>query len=352
MRATLIHNPSAGDDKRVTIGQIEALMREAGYKVRYQSSKEKGWRKALKKPANVIVVAAGDGTVGKVARRMIGSGVPIAVLPLGTANNISKTLGIADLPVTQLIRSWEAARRRKFDVGVATGPWGERYFVEGIGAGLMTASIPQVQSSKTMPQLTDTGVRVTYAQQIFREHLAECAAIDIKATLDGKDISGRYVLFEVLNMQYIGPNLFLAPEIVPNDGEFQVVLVGDNHREKLQEHIKDWQEGKLWPPEFAARRGSQLQIEWTGFPLHIDDKIWPKSGREPKSPVTIYIKVEAKAVEFLIPKDVDDVQKRIAENTLKGKRVRSKRREGKKPRTPFKRHGPLRNNGRQGVRVP
>src|SRR5688572_33046215 len=99
MKATLIHNPGAGDNKTATVGQSEALLKEAGYKVRYQSSKERRWHKALKKSADIIVVAAGDGTVGKVARRMIGKGVPLAVLPMGTANNISKTLGIADLPV-------------------------------------------------------------------------------------------------------------------------------------------------------------------------------------------------------------------------------------------------------------
>jgi len=124
MHVTLIHNPGAGDEQQPTAGQIEALMKEAGHKVRYQSTKENGWQKALKKSADLVAVAGGDGTVGKVARRLIGSGVPIAVLPLGTANNISKTLGIADLPITQLIPGWESARRLKFDAGIATGPWG------------------------------------------------------------------------------------------------------------------------------------------------------------------------------------------------------------------------------------
>src|SRR5262245_22267206 len=39
MKATLIHNPGAGDDKQATIGQVVALLEEAGYKVRFQSSK-------------------------------------------------------------------------------------------------------------------------------------------------------------------------------------------------------------------------------------------------------------------------------------------------------------------------
>jgi diacylglycerol kinase family enzyme len=319
-KATLIHNPAAGDDKQATVGQIDALLKEAGYKVRYQSSKEKGWRRVLKKAADVVVVAAGDGTVSKVARRMIGKDVPIAVLPMGTANNISKTLGIADLPLTWLIRSWKTARHLEFDAGLAAGPWGERYFVEGIGAGLLTSSIPEVQDNRTMPQLKEAGVRVTYAQQIFREHLEVSPAVAVDATLDGEDISGRYVLFEALNMKYIGPNLFLAPEGERNDGEFEVVLLSEKHRQRLHNHIKHWQEGKPRPPRFGSHHGSRLRIEWTGFPIHIDDKIWPKNGETGrKQRGTIDIEVVPKAVTFLVPADVHDRQKQAAKNGRKNK---------------------------------
>ncbi|MGH8510403.1 MAG: hypothetical protein ACREU8_03175 [Gammaproteobacteria bacterium] len=90
--------------------------------------------------------------------------------------------------------------------------------------------------------MKDAGVRVTYAQQIFREQLADCPVVKIEAALDGAHISGRYLLFEVLNMAYIGPNPFLAPDIVGNDGEFDVVLLAEKHRDRLHDHIKDWQE--------------------------------------------------------------------------------------------------------------
>ncbi|MGH8472224.1 MAG: diacylglycerol/lipid kinase family protein [Gammaproteobacteria bacterium] len=322
---TLIHNPGAGDEKQPTAGQIEALMKEAGYKVRYQSTKEEGWQKALKKSADLVAVAGGDGTVGKVARRLIGSGVPIAVLPLGTANNISKTLGIADLTITELIPGLQSARRLTFDVGIATGPCGERHFIEGIGTGLLTCSIPVLKDNTTIDQLKDTGIRVTYAQQIFREQLADCPVVEIEAALDGADISGRYLLFEVLNMAYIGPNLFLAPDIVRNDGELDVVLLAEKHRDKLHDHIKDWQEGKPWPAEFGARRGKRLKIEWTGFAVHIDDKLWPaKEKKKPKPPATIDIKIERKAIEFLVPKEVDEEKKMTKKNGEKGKRKAGK----------------------------
>ena len=307
MRVTLIHNPDAGDSRQPSRKQLEALIKAAGHKLRYQSAKDEGWSDVLKKRADLVVIAGGDGTVGKVARRLVGSGVPIAVLPMGTANNVSKTLGISELTIFELIRGWESASRIRFDACVATGPWGERYFIEGLGTGLLTCSMPEVEGRRTAEELADAGVRVTYAQQVFREQLAECPVTKVQASLDGKDISGRYLLFEALNMKYIGPNLFLAPDIVRNDGEFDVVLIGEKERRTLHRYIRDWQEGKPWPSNFRTLRGSRLKVEWTGFPLHIDDKMWPpKKKKKPKPPATIDVKVEARALEFLVPKEVKD----------------------------------------------
>ena len=117
-------------------------------------------------------------------------------------------------------------------------------------------------------------------------------------------------------MKYIGPNLFLAPEVGHNDGEFDVVLLSERHRQRLHNHIKHWQSGKPKPPQFGQHHGRRLKIEWTGFPIHIDDKIWPKNGKgKRKERATIDIEVVPKAVTFLVPADVHEVQKLAAKNS-------------------------------------
>ena len=303
MKVTLIHNPGAGDGTQPTAGQLMALIQEAGHKVRYQSTKEKGWGKVLKKNADIVAVAGGDGTVGRVARRLIGRGVPLAVLPMGTANNISRTLGIAGATVTQLIPTWATARRVKFDAGCATGPWGSRYFIEGVGIGLFPRALPAIKRNKTMANLIDAEVKVAYALQMLREHLDKCPAMKLKATLDGKDISGKYILFEAMNTRYIGPNLFLASGVTHNNGLLDVVFVQEKDRKKLAKHLATWQEGKLWPMELGVGRGKRLEIEWTGFSVHIDDKFWPKKGKEkPRPPAAIKITIIRGAIEFLVPR--------------------------------------------------
>lgn len=62
-------------------------------------------RDALAGGADLVVVAGGDGTVREVATAMAGSGVPLGIVPLGTANLFARNLGLP------LRRHREAVRR-------------------------------------------------------------------------------------------------------------------------------------------------------------------------------------------------------------------------------------------------
>src|SRR4051794_13982839 len=92
-RATLIHNEKAGD-KRHNRAALVALLEGAGYAVAYFAAKHSDLAEALGHPAELVVAAGGDGTVARVVAQARSDGPPIAVLPLGTANNIATSLGI------------------------------------------------------------------------------------------------------------------------------------------------------------------------------------------------------------------------------------------------------------------
>src|SRR5947207_7230824 len=135
MRITLIHNPKAGDAKHGK-RQLMALLARAGHHAIYQSTKEPGLKKALKKPTDLVLAAGGDGTTAKVASQLVDSGIPLSVLPLGTANNLARALGFVTSP-EEIIARLEGGKKQAFDVGLARGPWGERYFFEAAGGGLL-----------------------------------------------------------------------------------------------------------------------------------------------------------------------------------------------------------------------
>src|SRR5918992_860235 len=293
VRVTLIHNPGAGRGKD-DAGALVAMLRSAGHKVRYQSSKDEGWERALRDGGDLVAVAGGDGTVSRVAKRLVGRGIPLAPLPTGTANNISRTLGLAGRPMEEIVHSWDNPRRVKLDVGVAEGPWGRKYFVEGIGVGLFARLLAAVKKgNKGKDATVDAALR-----RVKREG-ERCRALELEASLDGKDVSGRYVLLEALNILLVGPNLFLAPESKPGDGHFDVVMVSEAERERLVEYLAKWQENRERLAVLPSQRGKRLSIKWTGFELHIDDKLWPKKGEDtPKPPGPIEARIAGAAVEF------------------------------------------------------
>jgi len=298
VRITLIHNPSAGRKGGMDAKKLRKFLADHGHDVRYRSAKEDGWTKALKKKADLVVVAAGDGTVAKVARRMVGRGVPLSVLPSGTANNIARTLGLVERPFEEIVRGWENPRRVKLDVGVVRGPWGERYFIEGIGAGIFASILASPPSAR----LRNSKTPVEGGMERLKREAARAEPLEINATLDGEDISGAYLLMEAINLRYVGPNLHLAHDSQPGDGQFDVVLATEAERDRLRYYLEHWQENRERLAMLPTRRGRQLQIEWTGFPLHIDDKLRPKPGMKPREMAgLVEARIDGEAVEFLLP---------------------------------------------------
>ncbi|HEV7478467.1 MAG TPA: diacylglycerol kinase family protein [Burkholderiales bacterium] len=301
MRVTLIHNPAAGREGAGDARKLEKLLRRFGHDVRYHSSKDKGLRRILKKRADLVAVAGGDGTVGKVTRRMVSRDVPLAVLPSGTANNVARSLGLVDRPFEELVRGWDQARRVKLDVGIAAGPWGERYFVEGVGAGLFADLLTRQGSDQDQRRKKRRGNPVERALKRLKEAAESCEPVDIRARLDGEDISGSYLLLEAVNLRYVGPNLHLAHDSQPGDGQFDVIMATEAERSRLVHYLEHWQENRERLAMLPSRRGKRLQIEWTGFPLHIDDRLEPKEDAEPDEMAGLVEARIAHAVEFLVP---------------------------------------------------
>jgi len=301
VRVTLIHNPGAGKHVADDLKQLLHLIRAARHEVAYQSCKDDDWAKALDAQADLVAVAGGDGTVARVVKKMVGRGVPVAPLPAGTANNISTTLGITGRPLEELVRGWEGARRVRLDLGIAEGPWGKRYFAEGVGIGLFAHTVPIVDSDPKLKQMKTPADKVNFALQKIKERLEHIPPTSLKGSLDGKDVSGRYLMFEALNIPYVGPNLYLAPDSKQGDGQFDLVLVTEAERARMLENLAHWQEKRPRLAVLPSHQGKHLRIEWSGFPVHIDDEFWPAEGEKPDSKSgRIDLRIQEAAVEVLV----------------------------------------------------
>jgi len=284
------------------------MIRDAGHDALYKSIKKDDYKSALQNPTDLIVVAGGDGTVRKVAMQLLGRAVPITILPLGTAHNIAKTLGISG-PTPELIRGWASARRERFTVGLAEGPWGEVPFLEGVGLGLFTTVMAMLDSEDddNLDQLGTAEEKLNRAVEVLNEALPEYSAQEVRVTLDGEDLSGKYLLLEAMNSKAIGPNLFLAPDANTNDDYLDFVFISEGQREDFASYLS-----KRWPNrecslDSTIRRGRHLRIEWQGSEIRIDDLLWPRDADHfskrtqltGSKPATIDIRLDS-YIEFLV----------------------------------------------------
>src|SRR5690606_24453337 len=67
-----------------------------------------------------VVVAGGDGTINAALPAMIRVGKPLGVIPLGTANDLARTLGLPTDPA-EAAKVILRGRTRRIDVGSVNG---------------------------------------------------------------------------------------------------------------------------------------------------------------------------------------------------------------------------------------
>jgi diacylglycerol kinase family enzyme len=109
------------------------------YEVSKSKKAPKKVREALKKGAELVFVWGGDGMVQRCADALAASGVPMAILPAGTANLFAGNLGIpADLD--EAVRIGFHGRRGKLDLGMLNG----EHFAVMAGAGFEAEMIADV----------------------------------------------------------------------------------------------------------------------------------------------------------------------------------------------------------------
>lgn len=209
VRVTLLHNPRAGRAE-YSKKKLKRALREAGHKVSYQSTKERGWKGSLAAAKDLILVAGGDGTVGKVAHKLIGRTTPLAILPTGTANNLARSLGFTD-SMQELINHLHFGRPAGFDVGVAQGPWGRRRFFEAAGAGLLAEYLQMPKpESRDLSREEEMKWHVVHLRKLLRSY----PPFQWRLTIDGRRLGGRFLMLEAMNVCSVGPALQLALRMV------------------------------------------------------------------------------------------------------------------------------------------
>jgi diacylglycerol kinase (ATP) len=285
MRALLIHNPTAGTGSH-TVETLSAFLSETGYTVSAYSTKEGLFKKCLKEPADLILVAGGDGAVTRVIRRLPNFDALFAILPLGTANNIARSAGIegeADV----LLDCVRQRITRPLDIGVVSGDrWKKRRFVEGVGGGLLAEWMLSGSNKPPAHERTKIG------RERLREALVKAVPRHWSLIVDGHELSLELLLVEVLNTRFIGPALPMGPSSALGDQLLDVVYLLPEARSEMLSWLDNPERN---PSPLLVRQGHKIVLKWEQGPLHVDDRTFEGANGE------VILKLEPKSLRICAP---------------------------------------------------
>ena len=207
------------------------------------------------------MVVGGDGSVNEVVNGVVGAGrVELAVIPRGTGWDFVRTFGIPrDLDAAVGVALDGAVR--EIDAGAVTfrtwaGEEARAHFANVGSAGISGAIAQRANdSSKAL------GGKVSYYWATLAVFLGWQTGV-MRVTVDGESREGRMIDAMVCNGRYLGGGMMMCPEAEPDDGLFDVMLIGDVTKRDLAFVLPKTYKGRHLPhPRLELLRGSVVTVD-------------------------------------------------------------------------------------------
>jgi diacylglycerol kinase (ATP) len=218
-------------------------------------------RQAVADGYDAVVAAGGDGTVAMVAAQLLGAPTALGILPLGSAMNVARSLGIPrEIPDAAGIIA--SGQRRRIDVGFASDG---TMFLEVASVGLSARMFGEAHRVDEGQYRSLLDLVRTVAT--FRHHR-------IVLELDDRTVIHRAVMVAVANAPYTGLGLTLAPGARLDDGRFDVVVYGRFRHAELVRHLLGILGGRVrWSPKITTYRAARVRIlARHPLPVRADDR--------------------------------------------------------------------------------
>jgi YegS/Rv2252/BmrU family lipid kinase len=262
---TLLVNPSsAGGRSLKLLPRIEAALdaRRAVFRVERTRSLEHGAELALRAAelGEVPVVVSGDGLLGAVGGAMAGSDSPLGLIPSGRGNDLARALGIPTEPEAA-VETVLFGRSRRIDVGEANG---KRFL------GIASVGFDS-ECNRLANETHWLRGNLVYAYSMPRTLIGwRSARFTLAVGEERRRISGYFVA--VANNSVYGGGMWIAPEARIDDGEFDVVSIGEVGRLRFLWGLRDVLKGThLGKKEVSVFRTPRLQLDASRpFPVYAD----------------------------------------------------------------------------------
>lgn len=221
--AYLIFNPYAGRfPSRILTERAAAVLSDQNWDI--QLKQTNGGPEiteiaidAVKNNQDAVFVAGGDGSVNLAISGLYGSDTALGVLPAGTTNVWAQELGLHGLGYTRWMALEDSARKlgkgksKKVDIGFCNG----HPFLMWCGVGLDGFIVRRIEPRSNWEKHFSI---VSYGARAVR-YASLWSGVDLRAVVDGKHISGRYLLAVISNIHlYAGGMAKISPTARLDDG--------------------------------------------------------------------------------------------------------------------------------------
>jgi YegS/Rv2252/BmrU family lipid kinase len=228
-------------------------------------------RKAADDGAELLVVVGGDGSVNEVVNGIAGrQEVELAMIARGTGWDFARSLGLPRA-VDDAVAVATGGRSRTIDLGRVTyRPWA------GGEAQSLFANVASVGMSGAIAQrANDTtkafGGKVSYVWATFAV-FARWTNTEVEVVVDGETRRGRMHDVVVANGPFFGGGMKICPDARPDDGMFDVLLIGDlTKRDLLFTLPKTFRGTHLPHPRAELIRGARISVDSPrALPIELD----------------------------------------------------------------------------------
>ncbi len=237
VRLALRANPRSGGS--TDAGDLESRLRALGAELVDEADAER------------LVVAGGDGSVAPAAERAGALGVPLAVLPTGTANDFARATGLPDDLDAACALAVHGTAMRTLDLGRKDGcP-----FVNACSAGLA------VEAARSASGMKKTLGPLAYAVGAVRAGLT-ASPVACRVSCDDREVfDGQAWQVIVAGTGHFGAGSRLdAAE--DDDGELDLAIVPAGSRVRLVQRAYGLRTGRLTGQrDVVHHRGGRVEID-------------------------------------------------------------------------------------------
>ena len=285
--AILVNPSSAGGKTLKLLPRVEQALdaRRVEFRVQRTTGLEHGVEQALRavEAGELPVVMSGDGLVGAVGGAMAGSETPLGIIPGGRGNDLARVLGIPSEP-EEAVEVVLGGRTRRIDVGEANG----RPFLGIVSVGFDSEANRRANENKFLRGSLVYAWAALVTLLTWKPARFTIRVDDERIRLTGYSIS-------VANSSCFGGGMYVAPDAELDDGEFDVVSVGEVGKLRFASNLpKVFKGTHVEKDEVRVFRTQHLELSASRpFPVYADG--------EHLTDLPASLRVLPRALDVLVP---------------------------------------------------